>query len=53
MSDTLNDITEHDRGAIGTIGAEEAAEGSAHGRHRGSTAPDDSPGSDPHGRHRR
>ncbi|MER8182748.1 hypothetical protein [Kitasatospora sp. NPDC094015] len=50
MSDTLNDTTEHDRGAHG---AEQAAEGSAHGRHRGTTAPDDSPEVDPHGRHRR
>ncbi|MFJ1702111.1 hypothetical protein [Kitasatospora sp. NPDC088346] len=49
MSDT-NTPTEHGHGASR---AEEAAEGSAHGRHRGSTAPDDSQESDPHGRHRR
>ncbi|WP_405013524.1 hypothetical protein [Kitasatospora sp. NBC_01539] len=51
MSETLTDTTEHDRTAHG---ADEAAAADAvHGRHRGSTAPDDRPDADPHGRHRR
>ncbi|GAA4997084.1 hypothetical protein [Kitasatospora paranensis] len=51
MSETLTDTTEHDRTAPG---ADEAtAEHDVHGRHRGSTAPDDLPDADPHGRHRR
>ncbi|WP_181442422.1 hypothetical protein [Streptomyces tateyamensis] len=45
MSETLTDTSEH--------GADEAtAEDSAHGRHRGVVAADDSPEADPHGRHR-
>ncbi|WP_198045701.1 hypothetical protein [Kitasatospora mediocidica] len=45
MSETLTDTTEH--------GADEAtAEDQLHGRHRGVTAPDDTPEADPHGRHR-
>ncbi|MEU9126530.1 hypothetical protein AB0D08_00175 [Kitasatospora sp. NPDC048540] len=50
MSETLTDTTKHD---LGAARAEEAADGGAHGRHRGTTAPDDSPESNPHGRHRR
>ncbi|GAA2741202.1 MULTISPECIES: hypothetical protein [Kitasatospora] len=50
MADTLNDTTEHDHAAPG---ADEAAEGTGHGRHRGVTAADDSAEGDPHGRHRR
>jgi len=51
MSETLTDTTEHDRTAPG---ADEAmAADTAHGRHRGVTAPDDTADADPHGRHRR
>ncbi|GAA2226761.1 MULTISPECIES: hypothetical protein [Kitasatospora] len=51
MSDTLTDTTEHDSTAPGADGA--TAEDTAHGRHRGMTAPDDSADTSPHGRHRR
>lgn len=45
MSETLTDTTEH--------GADEAtSEDQLHGRHRGTTAADDTPEADPHGRHR-
>lgn len=50
MPDILNDTTEHEHAAPG---ADEAAEGNAHGKHRGSNAPDDNFEADPHGRHRR
>ncbi len=52
MSETLTDSTEHDST---TPGADEAtaADATMHGRHRGVTAPDDTPEADPHGRHRR
>jgi len=49
MSDTLNDTTEHEHAAPGA----DEADGNAHGRHRGLTAPDDNTENDPHGRHRR
>ncbi|GHH73936.1 hypothetical protein GCM10018781_39610 [Kitasatospora indigofera] len=45
MSDTLSDTTSPGTGASST-------EDAAHGRHRGLTAPDDSPRADAHGRHR-
>ncbi|WP_354640025.1 hypothetical protein [Kitasatospora camelliae] len=51
MSETLHDTTEHDHAAHGAD--EAAAEGAAHGRHRGLTAADDRADADPHGRHRR
>lgn len=51
MSETLTDTTEHDLGAPGAD--EAAAQRTVHGRHRGTTAPDDRPDADPHGRHRR
>jgi hypothetical protein len=51
MSETLTDTTEHDSTAPG---ADEAkAEDTAHGRHRGMTASDDSSDVSSHGRHRR
>ncbi|MET9617328.1 hypothetical protein [Kitasatospora indigofera] len=50
MSDTLSDTTSPDSTASGT-GAS-STEDAAHGRHRGLTAPDDSPRADAHGRHR-
>ncbi|GGQ50833.1 hypothetical protein GCM10010195_02310 [Kitasatospora griseola] len=49
MSESIDDTT-HDHRAPG---ADEAADGLAHGRHRGTTASDDSADADPHGRHRR
>ncbi|GGV05032.1 hypothetical protein GCM10010495_15740 [Kitasatospora herbaricolor] len=55
MSDTLSDTTSPDStghgGARHDTGASTAAD-SAHGRHRGTTAPDDNPQADAHGRHR-
>ncbi|MFC8449388.1 hypothetical protein [Kitasatospora sp. NPDC057223] len=50
MSDTLTDTTGPD--TTGRGADEGAAAGGAHGRHRGLTAPDDTPAADPHGRHR-
>ncbi|MEU9041238.1 MULTISPECIES: hypothetical protein [unclassified Kitasatospora] len=50
MSDTLTDITGH--AFNGTDADEKTAGDSAHGRHRGRSAADDSSESDPHGRHR-
>ncbi|WP_157537984.1 hypothetical protein [Kitasatospora azatica] len=44
MSENLTDTSDH--------GADEATPEDTHGRHRGLTAPDDSPEADPHGRHR-
>ncbi|GAA1261856.1 hypothetical protein GCM10009665_59430 [Kitasatospora nipponensis] len=45
MSENLTDTTDH--------GADEVSpEDSAHGRHRGLTAADDTSEIDPHGRHR-
>ncbi|MFG3228724.1 hypothetical protein ACGF07_28640 [Kitasatospora sp. NPDC048194] len=50
MSDTLTDTTGP---ASGTDADEKTAEYFAtHGRHRGASAADDAPESDPHGRHR-
>ncbi|MBO1419115.1 hypothetical protein [Streptomyces sp. FH025] len=51
MSDTLTDTT----GPMtnGTDADEKTAEETAaHGRHRGASSADDTPGADPHGRHR-
>ncbi|WP_188307354.1 hypothetical protein [Streptomyces sp. CBMA123] len=51
MSDTLTDTT--GPAVNGTDADEMTAEDAAsHGRHRGGSAADDSPGSGPHGRHR-
>ncbi|MER7769684.1 hypothetical protein [Kitasatospora sp. NPDC096140] len=51
MSDTLTDTT--GPAANGTDADEKTAEDTAaHGRHRGRSAADDTPESDPHGRHR-
>lgn len=45
MSETLTDTTGH--------GADEAtSEDAIHGRHRGGSAADDSPGANAHGKHR-
>ncbi|MFD5463522.1 hypothetical protein ACFWIQ_11970 [Kitasatospora sp. NPDC127059] len=51
MSDTLTDITGP---ALNGTDADEKTAGDAasHGRHRGGSAANDAPGSDPHGRHR-
>ncbi|MGW4808806.1 hypothetical protein [Kitasatospora sp. NPDC004272] len=50
MSESIDDSTEHGHRAPG---GDETADGGAHGRHRGTTANDDAPEADPHGRHRR
>ncbi|MFJ4678498.1 MULTISPECIES: hypothetical protein [unclassified Kitasatospora] len=50
MSESFDDSTEHDHRAPG---ADQTADGGAHGRHRGGTASDDAPEAAPHGRHRR
>ncbi|MEU4113816.1 hypothetical protein AB0F71_04905 [Kitasatospora sp. NPDC028055] len=51
MSDTLTDTT--GPAVYGTDADEKTAEDTAaHGRHRGGSAADDTPGVDPHGRHR-
>ncbi|MFE2728140.1 hypothetical protein [Kitasatospora sp. NPDC059327] len=51
MSDTLTDTT--GPAITGAAADGTTAEDSAsHGRHRGSSAPDDRPEADPHGRHR-
>ncbi|CAM5636443.1 hypothetical protein ACIG0C_19735 [Kitasatospora aureofaciens] len=51
MSDTLTDTT--GPAMTGTDADEKTAEDTAsHGRHRGGSASDDTPGADPHGRHR-
>ncbi|MFF9640307.1 hypothetical protein [Kitasatospora aureofaciens] len=51
MSDTLTDTT--GPAMTGTDADEKTAEYTAsHGRHRGGSASDDTPGADPHGRHR-
>ncbi|MFJ8627187.1 hypothetical protein ACIRD3_30715 [Kitasatospora sp. NPDC093550] len=50
MSDTLTDTT--GPAITGTDADEKTAGDSAHGRHRGRSAADDSPEADPHGRHR-
>ncbi|MER5637152.1 hypothetical protein ABT095_09355 [Kitasatospora sp. NPDC002227] len=51
MSETLTDTPEHETTAPGTD--EASTPDAPHGRHRGSTAPDDTAEADPHGRHRR
>ncbi len=51
MSDTLTDTAGPD--TTGPRADESADADTAHGRHRGLTAPDDgNPAADPHGRHR-
>ncbi|MFF1872484.1 hypothetical protein [Kitasatospora herbaricolor] len=55
MSDTLSDTTGPDSTGHSSIGhgtGASSTEDAAHGRHRGLTAPDDSPQADAHGRHR-